>query len=265
MPVSHIFFKTERDYAAITAVSVLCIAASDGTSSIMITDSTSNTPVITVVIADDHIMIRQGIVALLNDQADIAVIGEASNGREAIERVAARHPAIVLMDLSMPLLPGIAAIREIRREFPNTGIVVLSNYEDGAHVREALDAGATGYVTKYSATEDLLSAIRIVASGGIFLAPGLSLTAGGDIKAHILRAQESRVSSLSQREEEVLRLVALGYSNQDIATRISLSIKTVETYKLRSSEKLRLNSRVEILRYARDRGWLEDPSREPAI
>lgn len=212
----------------------------------------------TVLLADDHAVIREALATLINAQPGMCVVGEAGDGREALAKVASLRPSIVVMDISMPLVSGFVATIRITREFPETKVIVLSMHEDCGYVRELIGAGAAGYVVKHSASKDLIRAIRVVAGGGIFVDPWLtSKVSGGKLGQVLLRGDIQGVG-LSDREESVLRLIAQGYSNKEVAAQLSLSIKTVETYKARSTEKLRLDSRVDMIRYARDRGWLED-------
>lgn len=213
---------------------------------------------ITVLLADDHTLIREALATLVNAQPGMRVVGEAGDGKEALEKIAALRPSIVVMDISMPVLSGFAATTRITQDFPGTRVVVLSMHEDSSYVRNLIGAGAAGYIVKHSAAKDLIRAIRVVAGGGIFVDPLLADKVGKGVLGQVLLRGDIQGFELSEREEMVLRLIAQGYSNKEIAAQLSLSVKTVETYKARSAEKLRLDSRVDIVRYARDRGWLED-------
>lgn len=235
---------------------------------------TSNGPMpekkLRVLLADDHAIVREGLKTLVNAQPDMEVIAEAEDGQSAVRQVKELRPDVVVMDVSMPRLNGSAATQQIKQICPEVKVVALSMYEDRSYLRQLLEAGASGYVLKRSAAEDLRRAIRTVASGGVYLDPSLA----GKIVDSFIRQQGAGSSSaasssalrgqieggdLSEREEEVLRLIAQGYSNKEIAAQLSLSVKTVETYKSRSLEKLGISSRTEIIRYALQQGWLQEP------
>lgn len=211
---------------------------------------------IRVVVADDHVMIRQGIAALIDAEADMAVVGQARDGREAIEMVAAHQPDIVVLDISMSGLGGLPTTHAIVERYPATKVVIVSLHEEPPIIRQLLNAGAQGYVLKRSATQDLTQAIRIVVQGGLFLAPGVTLAAGFDLH-DVLSNPSSAEPPLSEREEVVLKRIAQGYTNQEIADDLGLSVKSIETYKARAYQKLGLGSRVDLMRYARQHGWLE--------
>ncbi len=208
-----------------------------------------------IVLAADHAVVRAGLKALIDVHPDMTVIGEARDGVEVLEVVQTCRPDVVVMDLSMPRLGGAEATRQLRASAPQIPVLVLSVHEDVTYLRRALEVGATGYVLKQTAAESLIMAIRQVASGAIYLDPAL-----GDLPVHTLLGNRARAASepgpLSEREETVLRLIGQGYSNKEIAAQLSLSVKTVETYKARAMEKLGMNSRVEIVRYAAAVGWL---------
>jgi len=232
--------------------------------------------VITVLLADDHAIVRAAMRTLIESQPDMRVVGEASDARSAVEAARRSAPRIVVLDLSMPNSTGTnSAAAEIVRTCPGTKVVVLTMHEEVAHLRALLAAGASGYVLKRSASGDVLHALRAVSEGGTYLDPAMagrvvesmtgSLRAAASAAATAATAVGGRAAHrvseppvpLSEREEDVLRRIAQGYSNKEVAAQLSLSVKTVETYKARSMEKLRLNSRVDIVRYARDEGWLD--------
>jgi len=232
--------------------------------------------VITVLLADDHAIVRAAMRTLIDSQPDMRVVGEASDARSAVEAARRSAPRIVVLDLSMPNSTGTnSAAAEIVRTCPGTKVVVLTMHEEVAHLRALLAAGASGYVLKRSASGDVLHALRAVSEGGTYLDPAMagrvvesmtgSLRAAASAAATAATAVGGRAAHrvseppvpLSEREEDVLRRIAQGYSNKEVAAQLSLSVKTVETYKARSMEKLRLNSRVDIVRYARDEGWLD--------
>jgi DNA-binding NarL/FixJ family response regulator len=210
-----------------------------------------------IFLADDHAVVREGLKALINSQPDMQVIGEAEDGRAACQRARDLQPDIVILDVSMPHLNGAQAAEQLKRVCPNAKVLALTVHEDTGYLRQLLKAGAAGYVLKRSAAEELIHAIRIVAAGGIYLDPNLA----GKVVDRFVRKPSTNTalqgSDLSDRETEVLRLIAQGYSNKEIAAQLNISIKTVETYKARSMEKLGLHSRVEIVRYGLQQGWLD--------
>lgn len=212
---------------------------------------------IRIVLADDHSVVRAGLRALIDAQPDMCVVGEAVDGLELIAQVEAARPDLVVLDLSMPNLNGLEAAQRLRAAAGDLRMLVLSVHEDIAYLRGALEAGVSGYMLKRTAVESLVEAIHVVCSGGVYLDPALSpaLTAtviGGAAAGNV-------ASALSDREETVLRLIASGYSNKEIAAQLTLSVKTVETYKARAMEKLHLGGRVELVRYATAKGWLSEP------
>jgi two-component system, NarL family, response regulator NreC len=184
-------------------------------------------------------------------------VGEAEDGRQAIERVMALQPDVVMMDVSMPGLGGLEAARELSHLSPKLRILALTVHDDDAYAREFLRAGAAGYLLKRAPTDELLRAIRAVASGGVYIDPRIASRL-----IHTLAKPETpnanTSADLSDREAEVLKLIALGYANKEVAAKLNISVKTVETYKARSMEKLGLKSRVDIVRIAADRGWLRE-------
>lgn len=212
---------------------------------------------IRVLIADDHAVLRAGLKLLLDAQPDIKVIAEAADGKEAVEKALACRPDVVLMDISMPGGGGLVATREIRHAHPKTQVLVLTMHNDESYLRQFLHAGAAGYVLKKAADTELVEAIRTVHRGDMFVYPSLvkALVAGELGRQPVDRDIEKEV--LSEREREVLKLTALGYSHQQIADQLFLSVKTVETYKARVMDKLGLHSRVELVRYALSRGWMD--------
>ncbi|MFO0847223.1 MAG: response regulator transcription factor [Gemmataceae bacterium] len=206
-----------------------------------------------VFVADDHPVVRGGLRGLIDAQPDMAVVGEAYDGTTAAGQVVAVRPDVVVMDVSMPGGGGAAATERIRRAAPGVKVLALTAHEDRGYLRLMLAAGASGYVLKRAAAAELVRAIRCVAGGEVYLDPAV---AGELLPA---APADPPAVELSDRETEVVRLIALGYSNKEIAARLGLSVKTVETYKARSLEKLGLHSRVDLVRYATRRGWLADP------
>jgi DNA-binding NarL/FixJ family response regulator len=202
--------------------------------------------------------VREGLKVLVNAQADMEVVGEASNGKEALEKAGKLQPDVVLMDISMPELNGVQATERVKKSHPSVKVLALTVHEDEDHLRQLLKAGASGYVIKHAAAEELTQAIRIVAAGGTYIAPVLASKVIDTYLQKPAVENEPPDSDLSARETEVLRLIAQGYTNKEIAVKLRLSIKTVETYKTRLMEKLNLNSRADIVRYALRQGWLQE-------
>lgn len=211
---------------------------------------------IRVLLADDHETVRQGLRLLIDAQADMTVVGEVGDGVAAVARTLAIRPTVLVLDLSMPQMNGLAATRELRQVAPETAIVALTRYSDEAYVQELFAAGAAGYVLKQSPSTELLKAIRAGATGERFLDSALHSTAGG---RRPLRRGKDEAPAISARETEVLRLMALGHSNKEIAAALDLSVKTVEVHKANAMRKLNLAGRIDIVKYAVLRGWLHDP------
>ena len=216
---------------------------------------------IRVALADDHPVVLAGIKALLQAAPEIDLVGEATSGTAALEMIRACDPDVAVLDLSMPGLTGLDLARRLASECPTVRIIALTVHEDRAYVQPLLKAGARGYLLKRSAAEDLVRAVRAVAEGGMVLDPAVADKAF-DQRSEILKATAA-TSDLSPRETDVLRFTARGLGNKEIAARLEVSVKTVETYKARASEKLGLHSRAAIVRYGASQGWLDiltDPS-----
>jgi DNA-binding NarL/FixJ family response regulator len=211
-----------------------------------------------ILLADDHAIVRQGVKALIGTQLDMEVIGEAEEGASALKMASELLPDVLIIDLSMPKLNGTQATEQIKLTCPGVKVLVLTVHEDRGYFRRLLDAGASGYALKQAPADQLFKAIRIVAAGGIYLDPTLA----GKVVGGLLREDSIRkalqVDNLSERETEVVRLIAKGYSNKEIAAQLAINAKTVETYKTRSLEKLGLRSRADLVRYALQRGWLQE-------
>lgn len=221
---------------------------------------------IRILLVDDHAVLRAGLRALLGNTSDIEVVGEADNGLEAIKKTRELAPDVVLLDISMPGLGGLEAIQQIKRELPSTKILVLTMYDDESYLDQVLRSGGSGYVLKKAADTELLSAIYAVSRGEVFLYPSLTRVLVDRMLATDQRARgtsqvDHEAESLSPREREVLRLVARGYTNRQMADALFLSVKTVETYKARLMAKLELRSRADLVRYAMKKGLLT-PSEE---
>ncbi len=211
---------------------------------------------IRVLIADDHAILRSGLQMLIGSQHDMTVVGEAQNGDEAVQVAKKTAPDIVILDVTMPERGGLHAIHEILKQSHNTRVLLLTMHEELAYLRTALAAGASGYVLKKSVDADLLTAIRAVYKGRVYVDSQLA----SELIQHTLpesaRSRTRLTEVLSERELQVLKLVAEGFSSREIAQQIFVSVKTVETYRSRFAEKLGLTSRADIVRYALEIGLL---------
>jgi len=209
---------------------------------------------IRVLIVDDHAVVRTGIRLLLGQEPDIEPVGEAGTGREAIFEARSLKPDVILMDVVMPDQTGLEALPTLLHEHPETKVLLLSMQDDPRYVREAFSAGASGYVLKEAADAEVVNAVREVARGGRYVNPEL----GARLVAAEAEAQRrAEDDPLSDREREVLRLLALGHTNQEIAKMLYISVRTAETHRAHIMQKLRLSSRAELVRYAMSRGLLE--------
>jgi DNA-binding NarL/FixJ family response regulator len=210
---------------------------------------------IRVVLADDHRMLREGIRALLEREDDIEVVGEAADGREAVRLATQLQPDVVVMDVSMPLLNGIEATRQIRRDYPQVRILTLTVHESEDYVAQLLAAGASGYIIKRAGGDELIGAIRAVQQGEAFLHPSIAKVV---IQDYVRRLQAGEGLSaqevLTDREREVLQLIAEGYTNREIADLLHLSIKTVQNHRSNIMRKLDLHDRGELIKYAIQQG-----------
>ncbi len=211
-----------------------------------------------VFLADDHKVVRDGLRLLIESQRDMRVVGEAADGKEALEKVRELKPDVVVMDLSMPKLNGLQATERLKAEQPAVKVVALTVHEDASYLLQLCKAGAVGYVLKRSAGDDLIQAIRAVAAGASHFDPSV---AGRALQGQVGETSgkgRPPAGNLSEREREVLILLAWGYSNKEIAGNLRLSIKTVETYRVRIGEKLGLRSRTEMVQFALRQGWLNE-------
>jgi len=208
---------------------------------------------IRVLLAEDHEIVRQALKLLIEGQPDMQVVGEAGDGEAAVQRAHELMPDVAVLDISMPKSNGLQAARGIRTSAPETAIVALSRYSDTAYVKELLAVGAVGYVLKQSASTELLSAIRAAARGERHVDPGIP-------ERGRWGPGESRAgrSVITDREGEVLRLMALGHSNKDIAGALDIAVKTVEVHKANAMRKLGFGGRIDVIRYALLQGWLKD-------
>jgi two-component system response regulator NreC len=208
-----------------------------------------------VLIVDDHAVVRSGLRLLLDAEDDIEVVGEAGDTRTAVFEARALKPDVILMDVVMPGSSGIEATQSVLNEAPDTKVLMLSMQDDPQYVREAFSAGASGYVLKEAVDAEVVGAVREVAAGGRYVHPEL-----GARLIHADAEERARVEAdpLSDREREVLRLLALGHTNQEIASMLYLSVRTVETHRAHIMQKLRLSTRAELVRHAMEQGLLEE-------
>jgi two-component system response regulator NreC len=213
--------------------------------------------VISVVLIDDHAVVRSGLRLLLEAQEDIDVVGEGGNAQDAVFRARALKPDVMLLDVVMPGESGIEVVPKLVKESPETKILVLSMQDDPSYVREAFAAGAKGYVLKEAADEEVVSAVREVAGGGSYVHPALGARM---VAAEAAERAAAEADPLSEREREVLRLLALGHTNQEIAGKLYISVRTAESHRAHIMQKLRLSTRAELVRYALSNGLLtEEP------
>jgi two-component system response regulator NreC len=207
---------------------------------------------IRIVLADDHVLVRQSLKALL-EREGFQVVAEASDGQEAVRHAGSLQPDIVVMDISMPILNGLNAAREMSRSIPKTKIILLTQHDEGQYISEALDAGVKGYVLKNQVASDLLEAIRQVSRGQVYLSPGVSR---GVMEAYHSKSEKSK-SSLTLRERQVLQLIAEGKSTKDVASLLGISVKTAESHRTRLMNKLDIHETASLVRYAVRQGMVE--------
>ena len=206
---------------------------------------------IRVLVAEDHETVRQGVRVLLESQPDIEVIGEAVNGADALAHCRSLSPDVVILDVSMPGMNGLAAARAIKEAKPRTAIVAFTRHDDEVFVHELMAAGASAYVLKQSRSIELLNAVRAVATGSQYL--------DGFLKKRAAAVENPRQPPITEREKEVLRMMAVGHSNKEIAEALGITIKTVEVHKANAMRKLKLRGRIDVVRYAILHGWLQEP------
>jgi len=214
----------------------------------------STRPMIRVLLADDHETVREGLRLLVDAQVDMEVVGEAGDGKTALDQVATLHPTVLVLDLTMPGMSGLSTARALKENAGGTAVVALTRHDDDAFVQELMTAGAAAYVLKQSSSATLLNAIRAAAAGGRFLDPALP-------PPEYPRDPRRRAETppVTERETEVLRLMAIGHSNKDIAAALNISVKTVEVHKANAMRKLNLRGRTDVVRYAVMNEWLKDP------
>ena len=211
-----------------------------------------------VLLVDDHAVVRQGLRALLEAEGDIAVVGEAKNGREAVVWTKKTLPDVVVMDVAMPGMNGLEATRQIMRNVPSTKVLVLTSYGDDDCVAQLLEAGATGFLVKQTAAGDLLKAIREVRGGNAFFSPMIAKRLRQQSREAVMGAHLGATTGrLTSREAEVLQLVAEGFANKQIAAELAISIKTVEKHRQQAMNKLNIHDIAGLTRYALSKGWVE--------
>jgi len=211
-----------------------------------------------VLIADDHTIVRSGVRLLLQAEPDIEVVGEALNGDEAVALAASLRPDVVLMDIAMPGMGGLEATRQIKARFPEMHVLVLTMHRSDEYFFEMLKAGASGYVLKGAETNELIGAIRAVARGEVFLYPTMAKQLLQDYLNRLKEGAGLSQPTLTPREREILRLLAEGYSNKEIAERLIVSPSTIHSHRTNLMRKLNLSSRHDLIRYARERGLIRD-------
>lgn len=222
----------------------------------------TTSPVIRILLVDDHSVLRAGLHMLLNSQAQLQVVGEAGDGREALALAESLQPDLILLDLTMPGMNGIEALPVLHRLAPGARILILTMHDDIGYLRQALRKGAAGYVLKKAADSELLNAIQVVMRGEVYIHPAMTSSLIREMmpedEPHTVSGKDADPwQTLSEREHEVLRLVARGHTNSEVAAQLSLSVKTVETYRARGMEKLSLRTRAQLMQAALDRGFFE--------
>jgi len=211
-----------------------------------------------VLLADDHTIVREGVRALLAEHRDVEVVGEAADGVEAVEKARSLQPDVVIMDLLMPRMSGLEATRAIRQQLADVEVLVLTMYESDEHFFEVLQAGASGYLLKGATSADLVAALRAVHAGEVFLYPSVAKKLVGDFLTRVGAGEEQeRYDRLSARERVVLKLVAEGYTAQEIGARLHLSPSTVQTHKVHGMKKLNITNRPQLIKYALRHGLIE--------
>ena len=216
---------------------------------------------IRITLTDDHPLVLAGMKALLQDVQDVEIVGEATDGQAALDVIRQTTPDIAILDISLPGISGLEVARTVSAQLPQVRLLALTVHEDHAYVQPMLQAGARGYLLKRSAADELERAVRAIAGGGLYLDPAIAEKALPSTSVAHQSASSLGASELTPREGEVLRLIAQGFSNKEIASQLNISIKTVETYKARAVEKLGLFTRADIVRYGVALGWLGRPAK----
>jgi DNA-binding NarL/FixJ family response regulator len=212
---------------------------------------------IAVLLVDDHTVVRQGLRALLESEGDMSVVGEAENGRQAVMLTKKTLPDVVVMDVAMPVLNGIEATRQISKQIPATKVLGLTSYGDDDYVAQLMAAGASGFLIKQTAADDLLRAIRQVKQGKVFFSPEVAKRLLEHKREAIGNGVSMKAVELTSRESEVLQLIAEGYANKQVAAELAISIKTVEKHRQQVMNKLNIHDVAGLTRYAISRGWVE--------
>lgn len=213
---------------------------------------------IRILLADDHNVLRTGLKFLLNAQNDMAVVGEAATGREALRLARELLPDVLILDITMPEVDGLEVLKQLKREVPALRVLILTMHEEEGYLCRALELGAAGYCPKSAADAELISAIRAVMRGNVYIHPSHTQVLLNGMLKRSETVGGALPAALSEREYQVLRLVALGHTNQEIAQQLALSVKSVESYRARGMEKLGLTSRAALVRYAIREHWLSD-------
>ena len=213
---------------------------------------------IRIVLADDHPIVLDGLRNLIRAEPDFELVGEAASGLSALKIIREQRPDVAVLDISMPELNGIVLSRRLAGEMPGLRLLVLTLHEDRAYLNQALEAGVRGYVLKRSAVENLVQAIRAVMVGGLYIDPAIvgRVFESKQVNKR-LAARKGVAPALTDREADVLKMAALGFTNKEIASRLDVGVKSIETYKARGLEKLGLKTRAELVRYASGQGWLD--------
>jgi DNA-binding NarL/FixJ family response regulator len=212
---------------------------------------------IRILLADDHAVVREGLKTLIRAQRDMMVVGEADDGQSVVRLAAELKPDVVVMDVSMPNLNGALASQQLKKSRPKLKIVALTVHEDRSYLERLLGAGASGYVLKRAAPQDLIKALRTVAEGGTYLDPQVAGTVVESFVGQRRPTRRRSAGELTERESTIAQRIAQGYTNKEISAQLGVSVKTVETHKARCMEKLGLRSRAELVRYACERDWLQ--------
>ena len=211
-----------------------------------------------IVLADDHPIVLDGLRNLVRAEDDFELVGEAVSGFSALKLIREKRPDVAVLDISMPELNGIVLSRRLAGEMPDIRLLILTLHEDRAYLNQALEAGVRGYVLKRSAVENLVQAIRAVMVGGLYIDPAIVRRVfDGNKSNKKLAAKKGLSPALTDREADVLKMAALGFTNKEIASRLDVGVKSVETYKARGLEKVGLKTRAELVRYASGQGWLD--------
>lgn len=213
---------------------------------------------IRILIAEDHETVREGIKLLVLAQPDMIVVGEAGDGEEVVREAVRLKPDIILMDVSMPVMNGLKATRKLQKTSPEVRILIFTRHTEDGYLQQLIAAGASGYVLKQSAPTELINAIRVIGSGRSYLDPSLTTRVMGGYVGRATALKGEGKGDLSGREEEVLKMISLGYSNKEIAGQLQLSVKTIEAHKSNGMRKLGIASRVELVRYAIFQNWLDE-------